>query len=373
MADLLQDIFYGEIILPDEIHVAADREMNLWWSTAAVYEEGDRSIYFEVKCDVGITTARGFTLNAKRQMIGDHTLTIRSRELHTRRILSEKTVAVHIVDPYTGEGKKNILFIGDSRSVQSSNGPQGYRIREQGNETTTVETKRLLDMSKGATFNFIGTRPAEFDRSVRNLANNGWTYLSAIETIENAGGIIPYVENECGCGKDAALDYAVIQYGANDIADWHENNLDQYEKSVAKIDGVIENAKKLVDMLLEGYPECRIIIVLEASNCANQDGFAYWGATDNDCMVEQEFALKAFRKKNIEVFDNGAYSKNVTLSTAGLWCDRLYGYPYVMAPASVRSLESRVLRLTNCVHPHDNGYKQIADGDFSTIKYLESK
>lgn len=369
---MLGDIYYGEIILPDVIHVAAGREMNLWWNTAAVWEEGDSSVYFEVKCDIGKTTARGFLLKADESMIGTHSLTIRSRELHTRKILCERTVSLCVADASAGCGSKNILMIGDSRTLHTSDGVQGEYRTDKITKTTTSEIKKLLDSTQGAKFNFAGTFVSAADPEVRNLADNGWCYSTAISTIEAAGGIVPYIEKDCGLGEGASLDFVSIMYGINDLADWHVNNLDQYERSCEKIPAIVDNAKKLVDMITAGYPGCRIILVLESSVAGNQDGFAYWGGTDNDCAVEWEFAVKALRKKIIETFDGGRYSENVTLSAAGLWCDRTYGYPYVTSPVSERTDEAKAMRLVNCVHPHDNGYRQIADGDFSTLKYLLS-
>lgn len=373
MENLLYTIEYGEIILPDNIHVAVGRQLNLWWSTAAVYEEDDRSVYFEVKCDIGITAQRGFVLKPTEEMIGEHTFTVRSRELHTRKIISEKTLTIHVVSDKTEKKEdKNILMIGDSRTWHSVNSVQGENFYQQGNKTTTTEVKRLLNESEGTNFNFVGTKVSETDSTVRNLADNGWCYSTALETINEAGGIVPYIENACGAGI-IRLDYVTIMYGINDFADWHQNNLDQYDLSRVKFDSIIANAKALIDEILSGYPECKIVLVLEPSTSGNQDGFGYWGASDNDCQVEWEFAVKALRKKVIAEFDNGKYSKNVTLSTAGLWCDRVYAYPYLNTSASDRTPEATVLRLINCAHPHDNGYRQIADGDFSTIKYLEQK
>ena len=373
MSDSFKNIRYGEIILPDNIHVAAGREMNLWWSTAAVYEEGDRSVYFEVKCDIGINSTRGFIVKATPEMIGVHDLTIRSRDLHTRNILSEKKAKLHVVDPTSGEGQKNILMIGDSRTWHSLVGVQGLSAEDKGNKTTTTEVKSLLETYRGADFHFVGSMVSGIDKSVRNLAENGWRYVEAINTIEASGGIVPYVEDTCGEGKGARLDYVTVMYGMNDYADWHQNNLDQYDLSFAKIDHIVGTARKLVDLILEGYPDCRIVLILESSTCGNQDGFAYWwNKSTNDCQTDWEYALKELRKAIIKAFDNGAYTKNLTISTAGLWCDRIYAFPYVYTAPSERTPDERVFRLINCAHPHDNGYKQIADGDFSTIKYLES-
>ncbi len=372
MNALLDKIFYGEIVLPDDIHVAAGRQCNLWWSTVANFEEGDRSVYFEVKCDVGMTTARGFTLDATREMIGDHAFTVRSRSLYTREILSEKKATIHVVDPDAGEGERNILFIGDSRSWHTVSGAQGYSNIESGDKTTTTEIKSLLNNTNGARFHFLGTKVSPKDPDVRNLADNGWQYATAVCELENAGGVRAYIEKECGAGEGAKLDYVSVMYGNNDLMDWHVNNLDQYELSVAKIEKIIANARKLFDMILADYPECKIILVLEPSTAGNQDGYGFWYGTRNDCQQEVEFACKALRKATLAEFDGHRYSDNLYISTAGLWCDRIYGFPYLTMPPSVRSTESRIDRLINCVHPHDCGYKQIADGDFSSIKYLES-
>ena len=362
----------GEIILPDHIHIAAGRQCNLWWSSVSNYEE-DGSIYFEAKCDIGLNAGRGFVVNATADMVGDHTLTIQARDTRNRNVLSTKTLTLHVVDPASGAGSKNILMIGDSRTWQSVNGVQGSNYAQGSNKTTTAELKYLCDASEGTTFNFLGTYVSEADETVRNLADSGWTYATAHNAINEAGGIVNYIETSCGAGSGASLDYATIMYGVNDLMDWRANNLGQYDYSTGKIDGVIESAKGLIDAIFSGYPHCKIVLVLEPTTVLNQDGFAYWaGDADRDSHVELELAMKAYRKRLIAEFDNGAYHPNVTLSSAGLWCDRLYGFPYITEKVSARSSVKMVERFVNCVHPHDDGYRQIADGDFSTIKYLES-
>lgn len=364
-------ISYGEVILPDNIHIAVGRQCNLWWSTVANIAEGDKSVYFEVKCDVGMTTSRGFLLDGVEQDIGDHTITIRCRDLRTRTILGEKTSVIHVVPNKTGSGKKNILMIGDSRTWHSVSTNQGFYNTEAGNKTTTTEMRKLFKSDSKAEFTFLGTKVSELDSEVRNLADNGWTYATAIEEIERAGGMKKYIEEACGAGEDAKLDYVTVMYGCNDTSDWHQNNLDQYERSIAKFDTIIGNAKKLFSMILEAYPDCKPVLVLESSLAANQDGFGYWYGTRNDCMTDWEFVLKALRKRVIKEFDRGAFDERITLSTAGLWCDRLWSYPYLTYTASERADYKKVEHLINCAHPHDAGYKQIADGDFSTIMYLE--
>jgi len=365
----MKEITYGEIILPSVIHVAVGRECCLWWSTAAVYEEGDRSVYFETKCDIGLNTKRAFVLKPKEKDIGDHTLTLRCRDLRTREILGEQTVTVSVCPCGGGSDNRNILMIGDSRTWHTVDGEQGNTYTQCGNKTTTTELKSLLDASDNGRFTFLGTFVSPADESVRNLASSGWEYTTAISELKKAGGVRAYVEDTCHAS--GTLDYVTIMYGINDLADWHQNHLDQYERSVAKIDAITDAAKELVTMILADYPDCRILLILEASTSGDQDGFGYWGASDADCQVEWEYAVKALRKNIIKEFDCGRFSPNVTLSCAGLWCDRIYGYPYLNVPQSDRTPEATVMRLMNCVHPHDNGYRQIADGCYSSLKYID--
>lgn len=91
-----------------------------------------------------------------------------------------------------------------------------------------------------------------------------------------------------------------------------------------------------------------------------------------DKMEEMEKAMKYYRKELIAAFDNSAYSANVSICSAGVWCDRLYGFPYLVERTSMRSSVKTTDVFQECVHPFDDGYKSFADGIFSSIKYLET-
>lgn len=94
--------------------------------------------------------------------------------------------------------------------------------------------------------------------------------------------------------------------------------------------------------------------------------------TPRTSMEEMEKVSKLLRKELIETFDEGRYSHNVTLSSAGLWCDRKYGFPFYVEKVSSRQETAMKEVFIECVHPSDVGYGQIADGLFSTINYLDS-
>ena len=365
----LGDMKYGEIIIPKRIEVAKSRQCNLWWDCIANYLIGDKSVYFETHCSIGHNLERCYRINGSEHSVGDYQLRIVSRYSKTREIISDETITISIVNDTVGTGSRQILMIGDSRTWHSVATEQGvsYNTSDQGgNKTITTEVKRLTDANKGATFTFLGTFVSPLDSTVKNLAESGGTYSWANEQIGQS--IVSYIENQC---SGTALDYTTIMFGINDIEDWNNNQISQYEKSINKITTVLNDAKSLVDKILTGYPNCKIIMVIEPTCCGNQDGFGTWGQTNKDQHLEIEFAQKCLRKKFLQMFDEHKYGNNVYVSSAGIWCDRLYGFPYTKEYQSSRASEKIVELFRNSVHPHDDGYRQIADGIYSTIKYLE--
>ena len=373
--DFVLPVTYGEIIIPSVIHIATGRECNLWWSSIANIEEGDKSVYFETVCDIGKNTERGFVIDSSDSVggnIGNHALRIVSRKTSNREIISDVTTTLKIVNKANGSGSKNILMMGDSRTWQSFGGTNGTEsfsnFVKGGNKTITSEVKDLLDKESGINPTFIGHKISSVNSSVRNCADSGQGYRYPLNQFNSAGSVESYAANN-GLTQ-GVIDIATIMYGINDLSDWGQYNIGQFEISISKVNTILSNAKELVDAIVSAYPNCKIVMVIESTTCANQDGWAYWegNQTKRHSMLEMEKAQKYLRKRIIKEFDNSKYSSNVILSSAGLWCDRLYGFPYIIGKVSSRCSAKTKEIFQECVHPFDDGYKQIADGIFSTIE-----
>ena len=371
------DINYGELILPSKIHVATGTECNLWWSSIANVEEGDKSIYFETVCDIGKNAERGFVIDVADTIssnIGEHSLHIVSRRTIDRKIISDVNVTIVISDKLNGSGNKTIMMLGDSRTWQSFGGTNGTdsfdNFVKRDGKTITAEVKNLVDNNLGSNFTFVGDAVSSLNSLVRNCAISGAVYTYPLQKFKSAGGIKNYVK--ANGSENGNLDFVTIMYGINDLSDWNRNVIGQYDNSINKIDNIINNAKQLIDVILSSYPNCKIILVIEPTTCASQDGWAYWAGhqTKRHSMNEMEKAQKYLRKILINTFDNRKYNNNVILSSAGLWCDRLYGFPYIIGKVSQRCSSKTKEIFQECVHPFDDGYRQIADGIFGTIKYL---
>lgn len=387
----MKDLEYGEIIIPADIHVAAGFECNLWWSSIANVDEGDTSVYFEtlltdmsgsnqIGMDVRLMNMdRGIRFTPAESEVGStYLLRIVSRRTADRMIISDVKTRVHVCAANAGDGRKNILMMGDSRTWQSFGGSDGVSSHKErcafkdGNKTITTELKRLLDANAGISFTFCGHKISTVDPEVRNCADNGQTFPYPSRVFAEAGGMKAYLA--ANGMRDGSLDYATIMFGINDLSDWAKNQLDQYSLSKAKIKDIVAAAKALVDEISATYPEARIVLVLEPTTCAMQDGWAMWagGITSRTSMEEMEKVSKLLRKVLIDIFDEGRYSSNVTISAAGLWCDRKYGFPFYVEKVSARQNVAEREVFIECVHPSDVGYGQIADGIFSTVKYLET-
>ena len=381
LRDYIQDhtedngyISKGEIILPETIEVAVSRQCNLYWSNIANVEEGDNSIYFEPICDIGRNSERGFVIDAVDDDIGTHSITINVRDTYSRNIISTYTGVISVVDGSELLSDKNLLMIGDSRTTLSSDGVQGQSFAENNNRMVTTEVKSLLDPEFDNMIKFIGTKASGIDPTVKNLAVSGWRVSDAIDEIADAGGIVSYVETACGLGSGASLDLVTLMFGVNDIGPWRGDTINMFDTAVQKIPACITNIKTLITNILSGYPNCKILLVLEPTSCADQDGFAFFSDARyrRTSGREMEQALKVLRKVLIEEFDNNEYSNNVIISSAGIWCDRLYGFPYINEHPASRISVKEVNRFVNFLHPHNDGYKQIADGIYSSIVALSN-
>lgn len=359
----------GEILLPKIIDVAVGRQCNLYWSNIANIREKDASVYFEVMCDIGAETERGFIIQPDSTMEGNHSIKINARDSYSRRVINTYSGTVRVVNNSSLAAEKTMLMIGDSRTTLSGDGVQGTSFAENNNRMVTTETKALLDAAYSGQIKFIGTYSSPLDASVKNLAVSGWNTKNVIDKISDAGGIVSYVENDCGLGTGASLDVVTIMLGINDIGPWRGDAENIFNTAVAKIPTYITRIKSLIDTILGGYPNCRIFLILESTMCADQDGFGYFSDARyrRTTMNEGEQALKVLRKTVISNFDDSAYSNKVILSTAGIWCDRLYGFPYLIEHPSVRASVKEVDRFVNFLHPHNDGYKQIADGVYSSV------
>ena len=373
------EIEYGEIIIPPSIHVIQSYPITLYWSNIANIPEGDIRVYFETTCDIGRNTERGYVIgDDETPTLGTHILKIVCRNYNTRKILSEKEINIIVVSPDNGSGIKNILMIGDSRtwqSISSDNGENGRPamnyFTSSSNKTITTEVLTLTDANNGVKLNMIGDYASPINSLVRNMAESGRTFGWAIQHLTDAGGVISYCESN-GLAVGESLNYATIMYGINDLNDWGNEDQGQYERGVLKIDSILNNAKTLIDMIHAAYPLCNIILIIEPTTCASQDGWGYWeGAQDlrksND---EVELLLKTFRKRLLAYFEGYGIGSFLTFCGAGLFLDRLYGFPYVVTPESARCQTKKKDKFFNCVHPFNDGYRQIADGIFSTIKWL---
>ena len=373
---------YGKILLPSNIYIAQSIECNLWWSSIANYIDGDKSVLFKVNGFIGKTMDRCYRVDTS--VIASELITIISYDQHGF-LIDSKDVTIHVVNKNAGTGTKNILMIGDSRTWQSISDIQGSDTYTGGgdNKTITTRVKNLCGYTEGAHFDFIGTQISQLDANVKNEGYSGWSWQGIVSNSSifwnpntNALDFKYYMNNVLGLTNQKP-NYATIMLGINDLllGYWDKKDKDIYTTIIKRIDDILGYSRTLINQFVSDFPDCKLLIVIESTTCEHQSAFGEWNQMvgyPNTSGYDCERALKEFRKRIIEDYDNGKYNSNVILSSAGVWADRTYGFPYVKEKVSKQSSVATELLFKNSIHPHDDGYNQIGDGIFSTIKYLES-
>ena len=377
--------YIPRISMPAIIHIAVDRELNLWWDTIALYEKKYNNLRFQVVCSKGLTLERGFRFSPPQSSVGvDYPITIIAKNLNGKTLQTVNST-IRVVSKTAGTGTKNILMVGDSRTWQNIGDVQGSATYTggTGNKTITTELKALMLANLGASPVFIGNQVSALDSAVRNEATSGvgidyYTNPSS-PFYDSVGARLDFKKYMTAQGKTGQnIDIVTVMLGVNDIWSSSSNDagLDLSIVAESKISGYINNMKHFITKVLDatyGFPSAKIVFVIE-STTSNMNGFGDWyGTVATIGNLEQmacEKALHKLREEAILAFDNFAYNANVYVSAGALLCDRTYGFPYVMKAPSARASTATEMYHKNSIHPHDDGYKQIADGIFSTIKAI---
>lgn len=344
-AALKQDVSNSDLNIPANIHVAEGRELNIWKDALTLPKN---HIHFSGA--KGKSMERGFRYTGLNADIGTTTAIAITAKDQNGTLLQTKIFNLKPVAKNTGSGTKQILVIGDSL-VQ--------------NGGLTQELSTLIAADGGFTPLFLGTQGST---GYKHEGRGGWSFGSFITAgspfyISSALNFKAYMAANSNFTGSDAIDVAIIQLGVNDTLTG--------DKTQADIDTIITNAKALITALLHatlGYPTCKVILSIPPISGNTEDGFAEnYGATSDRISYEKN--MRMLWKSMIANFDNSIFSANVVLCHAGLWIDRLYGYERTDQAISAR-VSTTEKRHINAVHPVAEGYKQIVDGMYSTIRFV---
>tara|TARA_R110002153_G_scaffold213063_1_gene365601 strand:- start:72 stop:2213 length:2142 start_codon:yes stop_codon:yes gene_type:complete len=347
--------------IPDNIYIATDRELNIWYDSIIPYYDKQDYIIDSI-CSVGVDLPRCFRYTPITTSVNSLTFNILDLE---NNLIATKTVTLNAVSKSAGTGNKQLLFIGDSTtdSYLTDYLPGTGRTKYE----MLHEISDLFIADGGVTPLFLGSRG---DSPYKHQAHSGYSsdlFISNNPLYPNPFWDAPnsrndfqkYMLDNSNFGGSNTIDYVFIQLGINDL------------KNGGNTSTVISRFTTLINTILDstyGYPSAKIIISATPYAGINRSG---WGLDFNASSSYVEFVenMDNLARKVVTTFHNNASFPSVYVSPNLLFTDRTFGFPRALQNVSARSTE-QIYRYTDSVHPSESGYKQCADAYYSVFRSI---
>lgn len=341
-----------QLTLPPAIYAVAGVPTSVYFDNI-VLTENVTGLRFDVSCDVGVITKRGWTATPKNEDAGDHPLKIAVFGDNGKLIESNNTI-LKVMPAKAGASRDRVqlLIIGDSLTHASA---------------YPNEIARLLTQPGNPKWRMIGTHkpPAAADGVVHE-GYGGWTWERFLTKYEpNPDGThrkrsSPFVfpgddgkpaldlPRYFGQHSDGRLpDYIVIMLGINDCFSAPPNDPAGMN---ARIDMMLAHADKLLLAIKQAAPNAQIGLCLttppnsrQAAFEANyKDRYSRWGwKRIQHRLVQRQIDYVAAKR-----------DPNISVIPTQLSLDPVDGYPE-----------------NNGVHPNAAGYKVIGADVYSWLKW----
>jgi lysophospholipase L1-like esterase len=161
-------------------------------------------------------------------------------------------------------------------------------------------------------------------------------------------------------------DYVIIHLGINDISAMGQSTDAQ---TITAVNTAVARLVTMVNSILADSPSALIGICLPSPPASTEDAFAAVVSTNWQAWkFKREWAI--FVKALID-YNWAAVSPNVSLVPLSVSLDTYYGFG-IGSVAPFVGASTTVSRLTNSVHPSDDGKLQIANALWAWLKYMES-
>lgn len=407
------------LVLPSKVHALVGKETTLYYDAIALLPDvgaGDPPYLFDITCDIGTHTRRGYRVTPTSGQVGNHALTITVYDNGGAVIASASTTLVVVAAANPGSVKR-ILGVADSTWDDTGEMPKTLQQNLAaigGNVPVFVGTHGAapynFEARSGQTLSFFARGAVRHRLTVTGFpAVPFWPILNVYGTdgvgfallydeINVSGGsgtitglvvgdlqtrieapgwtgqlrIDGYNVNFTVTGVERLEGYSPFKdadgTGALNFADYASRN------SIAAADllvidlGINDNrgalqpesaqqqkitdAKALAAAFLTWRTSGKVMICLPKS-CASTRA----EAAQHDAY---RLNIHRFRELLIEEFDAGAYDARVYLEAGALMLDRFYGYTITTPVVGARYSETQVFH-PDAVHPRDEGNRQRAD------------
>ncbi|MBL9142575.1 MAG: hypothetical protein JNM99_02735 [Verrucomicrobiaceae bacterium] len=343
------------LTLPPVCYAVPGVPMSLYFDNAVLTEQPE-SYRFEVSCDVGATEANRWTLTAADRDVGDHALSVIVKD-KAGKVLEQSSAILRIAPRNAGAGRElSVLVVGDSLTHAS---------------LYPNEIARLLSEPGNPQWKMLGThKPAAVATRVAHEGYGGWKWVDFLSKFDpkpagtTAGPLArkstsPFIFADAAgkaqfdlqryfresCGGQVP-DVVTFLLGINDCFGASPDD----EKAMLKhIDGVLDNADKLLAAFHAAAPKAVLAVGLTTPPNARESGFVAnykgkyhrWGWK----RIQHRLVQRMLERLS------GREKEGIILVPTELNLDPVAGYPE-----------------NNGVHPNAVGYAQIGASFYSWMK-----
>lgn len=351
-----------QLTLPKAFYAVPGVETGIYFANI-VQTEKLADYCFEVKCDLGKTTANRWAFTATKKNVGQHELTVTVKSSDGKVLESQSTQLI-VVPADAGQGEKiRLLIIGDSLT----------------NATLYPnEIARLLSLPGNPSWEMLGSyKPGSAAKGVAHEGYGGWTWQRFVAhyTVDEKGNrrhsvdaqgkrdrsgsspfvypsddgkpelnVSKYFEKYCAGNRP---DFIIIKLGINDCFSAPYENRAGLD---AKIDGMFHQADILIAALRQAAPDAEIGICLTTPGNSRDEAFV---ANYKDRYPRQGWDIiqRYLVQRQLKYFSASKDSKLSIIPTE-LYLDITQGYPD-----------------NNAVHPNAKGYQQIGSAIYCWLKW----
>jgi lysophospholipase L1-like esterase len=328
-------------------------ETNIYFANT-VLNQPEQELAFEVDCSLGNSDALHWSLTAKRSDVGSMPLTLRVKD-SVGEVLESASTTVNIVSADAGIGKAiRLLIVGDSLTHAS---------------VYPNEIARLLDGAGNPKWQMLGThKPSGAAANVAHEGYGGWTWAAFNSRFSvdatKPGSSSPFVFP--GADEKPALnvtryfderchgvrpDFIIVKLGINDCFGFNANDAKVLD---TQIDGVFDQAEKLLAEFRQAAPEAEIGICLTTPGNSRDEAFV---ANYKDQYPRSGWNRIQHRLVERQLEQFGAREDDrIYLVPTELNLDTVDGYPN-----------------NNSVHPNAVGYQEIGRTVFAWLKWRLSR
>lgn len=338
------------LTLPPTIYAAPGVEMNIYYDNI-VLTETPEAYRFVVKCKIGKSEERRWTVTPNRGNVGEIPFSIKVTD-SKGKTLDEAKTTLRIVRPDAGAGKSiRLLVVGDSLTAAGMYPAEIAKLLSQpGNPAWRMLGTREVAAQKGAAHEGYGgwtwSRFATHYEPNPNLAEKKFSspFVFLGKTGEPELDLPRYFKTSC---NDERPDIVTFLLGINDC--FGANPEDQKAMD-ATIDTMFTNAETLLAAFRKALPKAELGVCLTPPPNSRESGFQanYQGKYHRWGWKRIQHRLV---ERQIEHF-GGREKERIFFIPTELNLDPVDGYPD-----------------NNGVHPNAAGYQQIGASIYAWIKW----